>query len=100
MQRLARQRLEAEKAAFLHHFVVAIQRNFRGYRSRRFTHDYYARKAYIKNVGEKSEAIRAEAAELRDKQIKVGGDSLRAILWPVGVLAKRNGWDWDGSYRL
>jgi hypothetical protein len=44
-------------------------RRFRAYHSRRYKHNYYARKAYIKAVLDKSDALRRENAELLQAQV-------------------------------
>lgn len=51
-----------ELAVFQYHAVHA-QRAFRGYYSRRYRHDYNARKAYILSVVEKGEQLRARLQE-------------------------------------
>lgn len=70
-ERLAQTKAEVEHVAMLHHFVVLIQRNFRGFRSRKYRHDFYARKLYISGIKDKSEVVRTEMAEARQKQLQV-----------------------------
>lgn len=46
-----------------------LPHRFRAYHSRRYKHNYYARKAYIRAVLDKSETLRRENAELLQSQV-------------------------------
>ena len=70
-QRAAEQRSRAEADAILNHFVVMIQRIFRGFHSRRYGHSFYGRKAYIAGVQATGAALQAELSANREKQIQV-----------------------------
>lgn len=52
----------AEEAAIFHFHSALVQRAFRGYYSRRYKHDYNARKAYIQSVMEKGNELREQLA--------------------------------------
>ncbi len=51
----------------------AIQRVFRGFRSRKYRHDFYARKAYIAAVTAKGDALRAASQQALEEQLQVRG---------------------------
>lgn len=53
---------EFEEGAVYHYHAMLCQRTFRGYYSRRYKHDFNARKAYIQSVVEKGEELRAHLA--------------------------------------
>ena len=53
-----------EEGAVYHYHAMLCQRTFRGYYSRRYKHDFNARKAYIQSVVEKGEELRAHLARL------------------------------------
>ena len=58
-----------------HRRTNSIQRFYRGYRSRRYAHDFYARKAYIAAAVERGDAVRrrladAHATQTHSKQIE------------------------------
>ncbi len=65
--RLKEERLAAERAAIFQYQASVIQHVFRGFYSRRFKHDFYARKAYIANILEKSNSLRVELAANRER---------------------------------
>lgn len=48
-------RVRRENLEFFHHCSTVIQKFFRGYRSRKDFHDYYARKEFLKKVGVRGE---------------------------------------------
>ena len=54
---------KAAEAAVLEYYVRLVQAAFRGFYSRKYTHDFYARKAYIATVQQRGEALRAEMEE-------------------------------------
>jgi len=49
------QRVRHQNLLFFHHCSTVIQKFFRGYRSRKDFHDYYARKEFLKKVGVRGE---------------------------------------------
>ncbi len=51
------------------HCAVLVQKVFRGAHSRKYKHDFYARKGYIEEVGRRSEAMRRELQESKEAQI-------------------------------
>lgn len=53
--------------------AVAIQRIYRGFRSRRYLHDFYARKEYMRYVADKGEELRAAAQQQLEQQLEVRG---------------------------
>ena len=56
---------------FFHYQAHIIQKNFRGYYSRRYYHDFFARKAYINSIMNKSEALKQQLQEHREKLEKI-----------------------------
>jgi len=58
-------RMEIESMAYFHYQAAAIQRVFRGFYSRRYTHDFYARKQFIQDVVKTSEKLRESLADHR-----------------------------------
>ena len=46
-----------ENLAVFHYHAMILQRTFRGFYSRRYFHDYSARKAYIQSVVEKGDKV-------------------------------------------
>lgn len=48
-------RMRQQNLHFFHHCSTVIQKFFRGYRSRKDFHDYYARKDFLKKVGVRGE---------------------------------------------
>ena len=53
-----------ERMAVYHYHALLVQKRFRGFYSRRYYHDFFARKAYIQSVVVKSDALRADATPL------------------------------------
>jgi len=49
---------ESEEIAVFHYHAMILQRTFRGFYSRRYHHDYSARKAYIQSVVSRGEKLR------------------------------------------
>lgn len=70
-RREAERKAEAEADGVVNHLVVMVQKVFRGFRSRKYRHDYYARKSYINDVQKKGEALCADMRAERERQIKV-----------------------------
>lgn len=52
-----------------HYFCLQVQRCFRGYYSRRYKHNFYSRKNYIKQVEEKGNEIRAAISKYSHDQL-------------------------------
>ncbi|KAF0689837.1 Aste57867_18749 [Aphanomyces stellatus] len=56
--REARQRLNLEKKARLHHVARVIQTQYRGWASRKYKHNFATRKTYLKELEAKGNALR------------------------------------------
>lgn len=54
--------------AVFHYHAVNLQKCFRGYYSRRYYHDFFARKAYLDKIVANSEGLRKQLAEQREQQ--------------------------------
>ena len=67
--RLAKARTDYEDLAIFHYHAIMCQRTFRGYYSRRYRHDFNARKAYIRSVVEKGDALRSKLEAARERQV-------------------------------
>jgi len=63
-QRQARRR---EVECLFHSYALSIQQVFRGFFSRKYRHDFYARKAYIKLILDRSDKLRLELSINREK---------------------------------
>ena len=59
------------RMGFFHYQAHIIQKSFRGYYSRRYYHDFFARKAYINSIMNKSEALKKQLQEHRQKLEKI-----------------------------
>jgi hypothetical protein len=59
------------KEAIVNFSAIAVQRTFRGYYSRRYKHDFHARRAYIIGVAKKGEHLRKTLQETLDGQVEV-----------------------------
>ena len=59
------------RMGFFHYQAHIIQKSFRGYYSRRYYHDFFARKAYINSIMNKSEALKRQLQEHREKLEKI-----------------------------
>ena len=59
------------RMGFFHYQAHVIQKSFRGYYSRRYYHDFFARKAYINSIMNKSEALKQQLQEHREKLEKI-----------------------------
>ena len=55
------------RMGFFHYQAHIVQKSFRGYYSRRYYHDFYARKAYISSIMHKSDALKRQLQEHRTK---------------------------------
>ena len=66
---LAKARTDFEVLAIFHYHAIMCQRTFRGYYSRRYKHDFNARKRYILSVVRKGDELRAKLEAARDKQV-------------------------------
>lgn len=64
--RTAKSRME--DLAVFHYHAMILQRTFRGFYSRRYYHDYSARKAYIQSVVEKGDRLRETLAQNLENQ--------------------------------
>jgi hypothetical protein len=64
-------RIAGRTAAVRHACARVIQACFRGFSSRKYRHDFYARKAYIAEIAAKGEALRVQLAAQLDEQITV-----------------------------
>jgi len=67
-----------EEAAIFHYHCIMVQRAFRGYYSRRYYHDYSARKKYIDSIKSKNEDRRATLSAHREAL--VAADQERAAV--------------------
>jgi hypothetical protein len=63
--RIAEAKRAAVRMGFFHYQAHIVQKSFRGYYSRRYYHDFYARKAYISNIMHKSDALKKQLQEHR-----------------------------------
>lgn len=57
-----------ERMAVFHYHALLVQKYFRGFYSRRYYHDFFARKAYIQSVVVKSNALREKLAVQLEQQ--------------------------------
>ena len=64
------QRIKDSRLGFFHYQASIVQKSFRGYYSRRYYHDFFARKSYIQEVIVKSEKLRAELANHRQELLE------------------------------
>ena len=86
-KRIARNLLR--QRAFFDAYATAIQLRFRGFHSRKFLHNFYARKAYVTAVVQKGEEVRARLQQRLEQQVSPARchapPPLRpnALLWPV-----------------
>jgi hypothetical protein len=64
-------KLRHERMAVYHYHSIFIQKSFRGFYSRRYYHDFFARKHYIQSIMAKSNALRdkLEANLLQQQQV-------------------------------
>ena len=66
-KRIARNLLR--QRAFFDAYATAIQLRFRGFHSRKFLHNFYARKAYVTAVVQKGEEVRARLQQRLEQQV-------------------------------
>lgn len=68
----ARKNLLAQRQSLLFsYFATVIQSRFRGFYSRRYRHDFFARKRYIQGILDRSEALRKQLNEHAAAQAEV-----------------------------
>ena len=67
--------LRVERLAVFHYHTLAVQKTFRGYYSRRYYHDFYARQAYLSEVVRTSEALREQLVSVRATQAAAAEDA-------------------------
>lgn len=65
-----RARAAHEESSIYHYYATLIQRVFKGFYSRRYKHDFYARKAYIQSIKQKSEELRNQLSGHMETQIE------------------------------
>jgi len=63
-----RGKMRRERMAVFHYHALLVQKYFRGFYSRRYYHDFFARKAYIQSVVVKSNALRKKLAAQLEQQ--------------------------------
>lgn len=71
-QRIRRLRAEANERfqEAVHNYAASqIQKSFRGFYSRRYKHDYFARRAYVIGVVQQGEAMRSKLQQHLDEQV-------------------------------
>ena len=64
------QRIKDGRLGFFHYSASIIQKSYRGFYSRRYYHDFFARKSYIQEVIIKSEKLRTELANHRQELLE------------------------------
>jgi len=65
------ERAMEQESSVYHYYATVIQRVFNGYYSRKYIHDFFARKAYIESIKEKSQQLREQLSGHMEKQIEV-----------------------------
>lgn len=68
-RRAAIERDTALQRAYFDALATTIQLRFRGFHSRKYLHNYYARKAYVDAVVQKGEAVRVQLQQRLDTQV-------------------------------
>lgn len=71
-QRARGERIERDllrQRAFFNAFATAIQLRFRGFHSRKYLHNFYARKAYVTAVVQKGDEVRARLQQRLEEQV-------------------------------
>lgn len=66
-------RAAARVTAARAHLALQLQRLYRGFRSRKYVHNYYARKRYIAALTRKHEELRRQLEDHAEQQEQVGG---------------------------
>ena len=64
----AEEKRRTDHLAVFHYHAVNVQKCFRGYYSRRYYHDFFARKAYLDKIAASSEELRKKMAAQREEQ--------------------------------
>lgn len=67
-----------QESSIFHYYATAIQRVFNGYYSRKYIHDFFARKAYIESIKQKSQQLREQLSGHMEKQIEEEEDRAEA----------------------
>ena len=75
---LRRDRDLRRQRAFFDAVACTVQKRFRAYHSRKYKHNFYARKAYVAAVLRKAEGVRREIATSLDAQARARPPSLAA----------------------
>ena len=58
------------RVAYFNHMATTIQKHYRAYVSRKYKHDFYARKEYIREVTERSEEVVKEMRQSLRRQLE------------------------------
>ena len=72
------QRAATEESGVFQYYATVIQRAFKGYYSRKYVHDFFARKAYIESIKQKSEELRDQLSGHMEQQIEAEQDRAEA----------------------
>ena len=72
------QRAATEESGVFQYYATVIQRAFKGYYSRTYVHDFFARKAYIESIKQKSEELRDQLSGHMEQQIEAEQDRAEA----------------------
>ena len=59
--------MEQKQSKFFHEQAKIIQKYYRGYYSRKYEHDFYARKSYLQHVQTKNEEVRKQLEEFQKR---------------------------------
>ena len=59
--------MEQKQSKFFNEQAKIIQKYFRGFYSRKYEHDFYARKSYLQHVQKKNEEVRKKLEEFSKK---------------------------------
>ena len=88
-----RKRIERDlirQRAFFDSYATCIQLRFRGFHSRKFLHNFYARKAYVTAVVQKGDEVRSRLAQRLEQQVaEKTGEQERSGRETVNTLATR-----------
>ena len=66
-----RERTSREESSVFHYYATVIQRVFNGYYSRKYIHDFFARKAYIESIKQKSQELRDQLSGHMEQQVEL-----------------------------
>lgn len=72
-QRARRLRIERDtrwQLALFNSMATTVQKRFRAYHTRKYRHNFYARKAYVASVVQRGEAVRYELQRNMDEQVR------------------------------